>query len=1122
MSSTCSSWDYEVNEDVPMSLTTRYLKNILETKACEMTIGGIIVLNMVMIILETDANASNQKTAAWIAGSNYALLVFYNAELLTKIFVYRMRFFSDGWNLMDLLVVGSDVVLTCLDLVYKDMPKFAPLRAARLVRLARVFKAASSFPELAMILRGFVRAFKAMIWGVVLILLMLTIWSILAVQLIHPLNKIIADRGIYDECYRCPFAFETVFMSTLTLFQTVVAGDSWGTVALPIIEAYPVSGLFFLAVLVSVSLAIMNLILAVILESAQDALCEANLDQVIKEDKEYEDARQQFLALFNSMDTEQSGMLSKAAMMRGFEDAKVRGTIRQLNLKRIDIENLLEAAIDPDAGVVDYAEFVSFFTNLRAPSNHTMLLEFSKMNHRMERQLQQVGQDVVDIPSRMRIHPLPQANQTAKKDTAAGCALEEDPVIPLEKQTLLAAIVPVVEAPNLKQGKDRELSKVNCIEGSGSNQPSLMDSETSVGMTDVVQILATKQSIDQCGLSQCFPCHRPAEQSQEAIPDPSANFTDTVAPYELWPSWTHGKASGSITGIDLIFDPEDDLADDCEDSEEELGAEAPKESEIQHWWVANPNSKRRMQWDLFGIVVLTYDIIMIPFIFCFEPTETPGWWMFNFMVLIFWTADVLASFCVGYVDKSGVLVMNGYMVGLKYIKTWCLLDCLIVGVDWLMIALNGRRTGASSVMRIGKLLRAARILRTLRLVRLVKFKHMLSQIQDRIDSEFLTIGLGVVKLILIIFVINHFIACLWFKLGSAATPPTGQYNWVRYYRFHNASLYYQYMSSLHWSLTQFTPASNSVQPVNTYESAFAVLVLLFAMIVFSSFVSSITAAMNQLRNLSAKNGSQMWMLRKYLREQGVPPDLYMRLIRYVSVTAERMTKKVQRNDVKFLALLSTPLTMELTAALFRPHVIEHPFYERLGRRCKGMMHKLCTLAIKAMSFSRGDVLFAAGEAAIGMYFLTQGTMWYNFVGRPERAMLANKSGSEPMQIKTGTWFSEAVLWTPWQHCGKMRAGRESDVILVEANKFRDLALLHPAQVSWIRHHGEEFVRRLNSHADKASDVLDWTVGSRSSGQSDGLLSLRSSDFTDIASAEAKSETGVRAASSSIISAHSHI
>merc|ERR1719375_1467069 len=122
-----------------------------------------------------------------------------------------------------------------------------------------------------MMLRGFFGAVKAIAWGMILVMTILTVWSILAVKILHPINKRVTANNIYDGCERCPRAFSSVFQARLTFFQTLVAGDSWGLVACPIIEEEPIACLFFLMVLASVSLFIMNLILAVIVESATEA-----------------------------------------------------------------------------------------------------------------------------------------------------------------------------------------------------------------------------------------------------------------------------------------------------------------------------------------------------------------------------------------------------------------------------------------------------------------------------------------------------------------------------------------------------------------------------------------------------------------------------------------------------------------------------------------------------------------------------------------------------------------------------------------------------------------------------------------------------------------------------------
>merc|ERR1719183_241950 len=112
---------------------------------------------------------------------------------------------------------------------------------------------------------------KAIFWAAIMILLMLMMWSIVTVELFHPLNLKLAEGGTYDGCDRCPRAFESVAQSTLSLIQTIIAGDSWGMTALPIIENHPWTVMVFGAILLTVQLGLMNLVLAVIVDSAAEA-----------------------------------------------------------------------------------------------------------------------------------------------------------------------------------------------------------------------------------------------------------------------------------------------------------------------------------------------------------------------------------------------------------------------------------------------------------------------------------------------------------------------------------------------------------------------------------------------------------------------------------------------------------------------------------------------------------------------------------------------------------------------------------------------------------------------------------------------------------------------------------
>merc|ERR1719160_366301 len=122
-----------------------------------------------------------------------------------------------------------------------------------MARLLRSMRILLHFRELYIMAHGMVAAAKAIFWAAVMLVIWLTLWSIVTVELIHPLNKEISDSGLYGDCDRCGRAFSSVPQSILTFIQQIIAGDSWGTLTVPIIEAHPWTSLIFFSLLVSVN-----------------------------------------------------------------------------------------------------------------------------------------------------------------------------------------------------------------------------------------------------------------------------------------------------------------------------------------------------------------------------------------------------------------------------------------------------------------------------------------------------------------------------------------------------------------------------------------------------------------------------------------------------------------------------------------------------------------------------------------------------------------------------------------------------------------------------------------------------------------------------------------------------
>eukprot|EP00448_Togula_jolla_P038783 CAMPEP_0170635714 /NCGR_PEP_ID=MMETSP0224-20130122/37377_1 /TAXON_ID=285029 /ORGANISM="Togula jolla, Strain CCCM 725" /LENGTH=336 /DNA_ID=CAMNT_0010965249 /DNA_START=30 /DNA_END=1037 /DNA_ORIENTATION=+ len=302
-----------------------------------------------------------------------------------------------------------------------------------------------------------------------------------------------------------------------------------------------------------------------------------------------------------------------------------------------------------------------------------------------------------------------------------------------------------------------------------------------------------------------------------------------------------------------------------------------------------------------------------------------------------------------------------------------------------------------------------------------------------------------------ILVISHFLGCLWFSVGVMEI--SGWPSWVQVYAAEDKDWSWQYLTSLHWSLTQLTPGSMDVQPQNIPERAVAVMVLVLGLVVFSSIVSSITAAMNSLKSITARYNRQRWVLRRFLREQGISPELITRVTVYSDNIIKPRLREVSLSDVELLKLLPRSLYMDVVLELNDQDIEVHPFFRALHVTNRVVMQKVCNVALQQVVLSEGDVLFSLGETAHSMFFVKSGEMKY--------ARLRHNHTWEREQLEKKHWFCEAVLWTAWVHQGNMRANSDSELSAVDSLKLQEVCLNHGAELPIARRYGCAFVRGMN-------------------------------------------------------------
>jgi len=329
-------------------------KNFLESQYTENFLGLMIAINIVFIVLEVDHRAlclvdntvCDEKQ--WLPLVGYSFLGLYTVESLVRIATYQRFFLREPWNVFDLFVV----VIGYVDLIVDrttgaQLPSLQMLRLTRVARLARAMRIFRALPELQAMITGFTCAAGAMLWGFVFICFLLLISAILAVEFIHPVSNAL------DPELGCKDVFRSVFYAAIHLFQTLVAGDSWGACTIPIVTESPLTFIIFAGALVTVQLGFTNLILSVIVDKAAEAREEDN-EQVRKKR-----ARAAFKVerIFMQISGEDEKVTREELTAGVEQNAELRALLKQLDLDTGDLHDLFTLMDADQSGDLSLQEF---------------------------------------------------------------------------------------------------------------------------------------------------------------------------------------------------------------------------------------------------------------------------------------------------------------------------------------------------------------------------------------------------------------------------------------------------------------------------------------------------------------------------------------------------------------------------------------------------------------------------------------------------------------------------------------------------------------------------------------------------------------------------------------------
>eukprot|EP00927_Polykrikos_kofoidii_P085918 TRINITY_DN9475_c0_g1_i4.p1 TRINITY_DN9475_c0_g1~~TRINITY_DN9475_c0_g1_i4.p1 ORF type:complete len:849 (+),score=100.08 TRINITY_DN9475_c0_g1_i4:100-2547(+) len=442
----------------------------------------------------------------------------------------------------------------------------------------------------------------------------------------------------------------------------------------------------------------------------------------------------------------------------------------------------------------------------------------------------------------------------------------------------------------------------------------------------------------------------------------------------------------------------------------------------------------RLFWDIVCVLLWSFDVVVLPLqVFSLSVSMYVFLGYFELGIAVFWTLDVVMSFLTGYQTPDGYIVVDLRPIAWKYVKSWLIFDAALALTTWV-----------AWYSMVGNV---AEVLRLLTLVRAIKVERRIQELMGGIRSEVLFTIVGLVKAVIIIAILNHYAACAWYLLGTWSKDDS---TWLPQVLDPGFTQFYAYLTSFHYSLCHFTPASMEVHPSNHFERLFSVGLIFIGLIVFSAFLGLIQRAALHLQAYYSRQLHDEMQVRRFFAEHGISRELASRVRRFMTLNMAGKRRRIRQNDIATFKVLPRSILHDLAVEQFKPYLLVHPFFSMYNKSDPQALRDLCKSGIEERHLLPEEELFATGHVQTS-FFVVLGTILYTV------------SVVAPLTISEGEWACEEALWSGVSliQAPMVNSGTAAELILVRPAEMRELARRHVRSLALVLAYAEKFIARFN-------------------------------------------------------------
>jgi len=547
--------------------------------------------------------------------------------------------------------------------------------------------------------------------------------------------------------------------------------------------------------------------------------------------------------------------------------------------------------------------------------------------------------------------------------------------------------------------------------------------------SDMPRILSTESQGMEPSSNEVLPSYRRDGRRSQSLAS-GASAISEICDFVPRPCWQKSKtltrrrsvikAAATVTTPNLALDGSNGIVP--VGSQVSVQVPPPRLSTDGKRWkqadlMLSPWGPLRTIWDFISLMILLKDVVSLPLLLLGVDMDSlfSTWQAMSSLSLVFWCLDIVLSFFTGYYSK-GTLVLDQRRVAMSYIRTWFVIDLLVILNDIMMEA-EVYPDGLEQERVAARFLRFLRLIRILRLGKLSQISHfLLDQFDSQVGSLYFSLGMVMICMMLV----EHVIACFWFGLGTA---DGGHETWLSRNNLDKLTFMTKYTYSLRWALAQLGIGSTEIEAVTEAEGYYSVFVAFVSIITFSTVISSMTSLVEALHKSKQEETREFGLLKRFLRQNRIPMELSERVTRSLRYAYHEKTARAQEHPA-ILALLPKPMLADLDFARYKKFLLTIPLFQQLTDNSMmnllagQLLRKVACAAVSITSAAEGDAILCCGAVGESCFIPLEGSMQY---------WQGDVCGSE---VAADTLVAEMCLWTDWHYVGDLISSSFSKVAAI--------------------------------------------------------------------------------------------